>query len=327
VNGVRCGAWAMRGGLALALLATLVASLVGCARAARDGPLRPTTLPVAAAGDYDASLVSGGLTRTYHVHLPPAVATGKPLPLPLLLHGRLGDGAGQAKLTDFDAVADQYGFIAVYPDGYQRSWADGRGTTPADKAGVDDVAFPGAVLDAVEAKERVNTTRIYVAGMSNGGFMTERLGCDLARRFAAIAVVAANFDQRLAARCAPEHPLPAILIHGSDDPLVPEAGGDLNGAPLLSTPDTVARWAALAGCTPAPAAVALPTLVNDGASVTRATYAGCHGGAQVVYYDVLGGGHTWPGGLQYLPASVIGKTSRDLDASQTIWRFFAGYHL
>lgn len=120
--------------------------------------------------------------------------------------------------------------------------------------------------------------------------------------------------------------MPVILIHGSDDPLVPEAGGNLNGAQLLSTPETVARRAALAGCKVASAAP-LPILVNDGTSVTSATYAGCHGGAQVVYYEVLGGGHTWPGGLQYLPASIIGKASRNLDASATVWRFFAGYRL
>jgi polyhydroxybutyrate depolymerase len=277
--------------------------------------------------DYDASLSSGGLTRTYHVHLPPAASAGKPLPLLLALHGRLGDGAGQAKLTGFNAVTDQYGFIVVYPDGYQRSWADGRGTTPADRSGVDDVAFLGAILDQVMASEKVDASRVYAAGMSNGGFMTERLGCDLARRFAAIGIVAANFDQKLAARCAPSHPLPVLLIHGSDDPLVPEAGGPLEGEPVLSTADTVARWAALASCHATPAATQLPTPVDDGTSVTRSTYSGCAGGARVVYYDVSGGGHTWPGGFQYLPASIIGKTSHNLDASATIWQFFQGYHL
>ena len=311
-----------RRGLTVAALA-LALCLTGCARMAREAA------PTATAGggsDYDASLDSGGLTRTYHVHLPPAASAGKPLPLVLALHGRLGDGAGQAKLSGFNAVADQEGFIVVYPDGYQRSWADGRGTTPADNAGVDDVAFLGAALDAVMAKERVDATRVYVTGMSNGGFMTERLGCDLARRFAAIAVVAANFDQPLAARCAPSHPLPVLLIHGSDDPLVPEAGGLMDGEPVLSTADTVARWATLAGCGATPSGAQLPTLVNDGTSVARSTYSGCQGGAQVVFYNVSGGGHTWPGGYQYLPASLIGKTSRNLDASATIWRFFAGYH-
>ncbi len=318
----RMGSWRLRVA-ALALVMSVL--LAGCARGARGSA--PAVTPPASASDYDASLVSGGLTRTYHVHLPPVVSAGKPLPLLLALHGRLGDGAGQARLTDFNAVADRYDFIVVYPDGYQRSWADGRGTTPVDKAGVDDVTFLGAVLDAVMAEERVDASRVYVAGMSNGGFMTERLGCDLARRFAAIAVVAASFDQKLANRCAPSHPLPTLLIHGSDDPLVPEPGGLLDGEPVLSMADTVARWAALASCGATPVVTQLPILVNDGTSVTRSTYSGCHGSARVVYYDVLGAGHTWPDGFQYLPVSIIGKTSRNLDASATIWRFFQGYHL
>ncbi len=311
-------------GLTVATLALgIIALLAGCARGMRE----PVATATANGSGYDGSVVSGGLTRTYHVHLPPAASAGKPLPLLLALHGRLGDGAGQARLSGFNAVADQYGFIVVYPDGYQRSWADGRGTTPADKAGVDDVAFLGAVLDAVMGREKVDATRVYVAGMSNGGFMTERLGCDLARRFAAIAIVAANFDQRLAARCAPPHPLPVLLIHGADDPLVPETGGALDGEPVLSTDATVARWAALDGCGATPTVTQLPTLVNDGTSVQRSTYSDCQGGASVVYYNVSGGGHAWPGGLQYLPESIIGKTSRNMNASVTIWRFFASYHL
>ncbi|HEU0027957.1 MAG TPA: PHB depolymerase family esterase [Ktedonobacterales bacterium] len=312
--------------LMVAMLALgIVAPLTACAYGGR-GPVSTVTISPRVS-DYDVSLSSGGLARAYHVHLPPAASAGRPLPLLLALHGRLGDGAGQAKLASFNTVADRYGFIVVYPDGYQRSWADGRGTAPADKAEVDDVAFLGAVLDQVMASEKVDVSRVYAAGMSNGGFMTERLGCDLAKRFAAIAIVAANFDQKLAARCAPAHPLPVLLIHGSDDPLVPDAGGPLDGEPVLSTADAVARWVELAGCRGAPAVAQLPTLVDDGTSVTRSTYSGCAGGARVVYYDVTGGGHTWPDGLQYLPASIIGKTSRNLDASDAIWRFFRGDHL
>lgn len=309
----------------------LAICLAGCARARGGGSAgaTPTVTGVTTTGasDYTASLVSGGLTRTYLVHLPPAASAGRPLPLLLALHGRLGDGKGDAALTGFDAVADHYGFIVIYPDGYQRSWADGRGTSPADKAGVDDVAFLGALLDQIEAHQKVDAKRVYVAGMSNGGFMTERLGCDLAKRFAAFAIVAANFDQALAARCAPTHTLPALLIHGSLDPLVPAAGGPLEGEPVLSTVATVSRWASLAGCAPTPATTTLPTVVADGTSVQRATYTGCHSGVQVVYYDVVGGGHCWPDGLQYLPKAIIGVTSHNLDASATIWRFFASYHL
>jgi polyhydroxybutyrate depolymerase len=312
-------------GRTLASLALLAATLVGCARGVTDPLQTPTTPSVGS--NYDASLVSGGLTRTYHVHLPPAASAGKPLPLMLSLHGRLGDGLGQAQLSGFNAVADQAGFIVVYPDGYRRSWNDGRLATPANQDGVDDVAFLGAVLDAVEARNKVDTARVYVNGMSNGGFMTLTLGCQLAQRFAAIAVIAANFEEGLAARCAPSHALPALFIHGTDDPLVPAAGGSLNGATLLSTSETVARWAAITGCAPTPTLTSLPTIVNDGTSVTRSIYADCRGNTQVVFYNVAGAGHIWPDGPQYLPVAVIGKTSHNLDASAVIWQFCALYHL
>jgi polyhydroxybutyrate depolymerase len=297
----------------------LLVALLACGRG--------TPLLTAAARDYDASLAIGGLVRTYHVHVPPIVGARRTLPLVLSLHGRLGDGAGQSRLTHFSTVADAGGFIVVSPDGYQRSWADGRGTTPADQAGVDDVAFLSAVIDQVSAREPVDATRIYAAGMSNGGFMAERLACDLARRIAAIAVVGASLGPELAARCAPAHPMPVLLIHGSLDPLVPDAGGMLEGQPLLSLTDTAARWASLAGCATAPRVANLPIPEDDGTTITQLTYAPCQGGASVVFDNVVGGGHTWPGGLQYLPVSVIGKTSKNLDASQAIWSFCATYHL
>lgn len=281
----------------------------------------------ASAVNYDASLVSGGLTRTYHVHLPPAIHAGRPLPLLLALHGWLSSGLGLAKLTNMNAVADRYGFIVVYPDGYKRSWADGRGIRPADKAGVNDVAFLGAVLDQVMAKQKVDATRIYVTGMSNGGFMTERLGCDLSTRIAAIAVVAANFDLRLAARCAPSHPMPVLLIHGSEDPIVPAAGGRIDGEPVLSTAASARRWAILAGCDATPTVTDLPTESAEVTSIQRSIYTGCRSGAQVIYYDVIGAGHVWPGSARSLHTASAGTAPGSLDASTVIWQFLQSYHL
>ncbi|HET9111678.1 MAG TPA: hypothetical protein VFN78_12695 [Ktedonobacterales bacterium] len=192
------------------------------------------------------------------------------------------------------------------------------------------MGFLGAVLDQVMAREQVDATRFYATGMSTGGFMTERLGCALAQRFVAIAVVAvvaATFDQTLAARCSPAHPLPVLLTHGSADPLVPGAGGLVNEATILSIDGAVSRWASVDGCSATPVMTTLPVVVQDGTSIQRSTYTGCRGGAQVVYYNVLGGGHTWPGGTQYLPAAGVGRTSRSLDASPVIWQFFQRFHL
>ena len=129
-----------------------------------------STAPPASAQRTDSShpLAVGGRDRTYTLHLP-ALRDGRPLPLVVLLHGRLGTGAGMARLTSFDAIADSVGILVAYPDGWRRSWADGRMGTPADRQGVDDVAFVLAMIDDIARTVPIDRHRIYVAGISNGG--------------------------------------------------------------------------------------------------------------------------------------------------------------
>jgi polyhydroxybutyrate depolymerase len=262
------------------------------------------------------------LTRTYTVYLPAGYTPGKAWPLVLALHGRLGDGAGMRTLTHFDTVADQHGFLVVYPDGYRRSWADGRGTTPADQAGVDDVAFLRLLIGVMVTRYHADAARVYVTGISNGGFMTQRLGCDLAGELAGIAAVAATFPVNLS--CHPARPIPYLLMQGTDDPLVPYAGGTISDdhGQGLSASDSFAKWATLDSCTPPIAQHTLPDIVNDGTHASYEEYATCAGNVQAIFYTITNGGHTWPGGLQYLPAAIVGKTTRQLDASEVIWQFF-----
>ena len=118
------------------------------------------------------------------------------------------------------------------------------------------------------------------------------------------------------------------MIHGDADPLVAWNGGPVAGSGnrgrVLSVADTVSRWVALDGCATTPTVTAVPDLApNDGTTTSHEVYGGCRAGAQVELYAVANGGHTWPGGFQYLPERTIGKTSRDFDASETIWAFFA----
>ena len=111
--------------LSLAVLAVCVA---GCG--VRE-------VSAASARDLPGTFRSGGMDRTYTLHVPP----GDPVGLVLSLHGGGGTGTGQRGLTDFDAVADANNLVVVYPDGYDKSWADGRGASPADRHHIDDVGF------------------------------------------------------------------------------------------------------------------------------------------------------------------------------------------
>ena len=91
----------------------------------------------------------------------------------------------------------------------------------------------------------------------------------------------------------------------------------------LSTDDTIAFWVAANDCDPLPQSEWLPDLdPQDETRISRDTYAECSNGERVVLYTVDGGGHTWPGGPQYLPKFSIGPVSRDLHAGKVIWEFF-----
>jgi polyhydroxybutyrate depolymerase len=117
-----------------------------------------------------------------------------------------------------------------------------------------------------------------------------------------------------------------MMVMGDKDPLVPYNGGNvgnLPGSKVLSAQDTIKFWASKNGCTANPSDSTLPDQdPADGTLVKREEYKSCRDNASVVLYTVQGGGHTWPGGLQYLPETTIGKTSRDFNASEEIWKFF-----
>jgi polyhydroxybutyrate depolymerase len=248
-------------------------------------------------------------------------------PLVLVLHGGGGNGFGMSRLTHFSQVADEGGFVALYPDGIGSFWADGRGVTDADERGTDDVGFLMALLDATAEQVAVDPARIFAAGISNGGFMAQRLACERAGRFAAIASVGASMPERLSLGCRPDRPVSAVFIHGTEDPLIPYEGGLATGrsgrsAVLLSARASAARWAELCHCSGEPDEVALPNPSDDGTRLVHTRYTSGDG-AEVGLITVQGGGHTWPGGIQYAPARMIGRTSRAVDASQYIWEFFA----
>jgi polyhydroxybutyrate depolymerase len=275
--------------------------------------------PGPAPRDYTRSLQFDGLMRTCYVHLPPGYDGSRAVPLVLALHGMGGDGAGMARLTHFNTVADQGGFIVVYPDGLKRRWSFGKFPL---LGGIDDVGFIGALVMVLSGDLRIDPARIYALGMSNGGGLIDLLACQRADLFAAVVVVAATISSFLTHLCRPARAVSVLMIHGTDDPLVPFAGGGRRRQLLLSAPATAQHWARMAGCAPTPTVTYLPDRANDGTRVRREVYSGGPDGAEVVLYVIEGGGHTWPGGIPYLPERIIGRTSRQMDASQVIWEFF-----
>lgn len=275
----------------------------------------------ASARDHVETLTVDGRLRRYVVHVPQGDAAA-PRPLLLALHGGGGRAEGMDRLTGLDTLADRTGVIVVYPQGLDRHWNDGRATI---RHKVDDVAFIRAVLDRVEREWPVDTRRVGATGISNGGIFVERLGCDLADRFSLIAPVAGSLARDYQPDCHPARPLAVLQFDGTDDPIVPYAGGSVagfgglgEGGVVMSVDDTTAFWSQANGCRVAGPEQPLPMVADDGTRVSRRAWTGCRAGGALVRYRIEGGGHTWPGGWQYLPERFIGRTTRQIDASATV---------
>jgi len=267
----------------------------------------------------------GGVDRTFYVHEPPGRA--RDLPLVLVFHGGGGwgseKGKGIARLTELAALADEQHFRVVFPNSVSGNWNDGRVFDGAATA--DDIGFVDAIL--AHFASTTDATRIYATGASNGGFFTLRLACERADRFAAFAPVIATLPTTL--ECKPSRPVSVMFVPGTKDPWVHWDGGTVANqrGSSRSVEETLRIFSEVDRCPPAPEARLLPdTDPNDGTRV-RETRTDCADGSEIVLLAVEGGGHTWPGGFQYLPESIIGPTSHDIEASAEIWKFFSAHTL
>ena len=283
-----------------------------------------TASAVTLAAPVSETLKSGGDLRNYWLVRPEGLEKTKPAPLLMVLHGSAGSGEDMMTVTQrgFERLADKEKFVVVYPDALERRWNDQGGT-------VDDVGFLLAIVDKLVADGLVDKNRIYVAGISNGGMMAQRLACEQADRIAGIATVAGGLPEPLQATCKPARALPVLVIHGTEDPIVPWSGGAVAGfedfGKVLSARETAKFWAANNRCGAGGVIAAEPDRdPKDGTRVKMEIFASCPVGAAVKLAAVEGGGHTWPGGYQYLPERFIGRTSQDVDANMLIWDFFKG---
>ncbi|MBN1674820.1 MAG: hypothetical protein JXR37_27490, partial [Kiritimatiellae bacterium] len=283
----------------------------------------------------EGSLTHDGLTRTYRLYIPASRDEAVPAPLLMALHGGLGDAERMEQLTQrtFNALADRDGFVVVYPEGIERHWNDGRRNVSyrAHKEKIDDVGFLCALIDRLVSEWNADPARIYMTGASNGAMLTQRFAFEHAERVAAIAPVMGTIPLDLVGTCEPAAPVPVLIINGTDDPLVPWAGGEIGTQRRkigkgVSIPEAVQFWATRNGCAAQPETALLPDACpEDGTRVKRDIYRARTGDADAVLYTIEGGGHTWPGGWQYLSERLVGRTCRDIDACELIWAFFRGH--
>jgi len=299
---------------------SLLAAVLGFSSIAFLAASRGQPLP---AGDTKQSLQVGSVTRDYALHVPSNLPVDAKVPLLLVFHGGGGHAWRMSKFTKFNEVADENGFVVVYPEAVNKSWDDTRGLSKAD-----DVGFVRALIEHLEKDFPIDSSRVYATGISNGGFFSNRLACELSDKIAAVAAVAATMPTTLPENCRPARPISVMYMNGTKDPLVPINGGTV-GANLglqrgecISLADAIRFWTKWDGTSRTPEIDQVPDRVDDGTHVKREVYGGGKSGTEIVVYRIEGGGHTWPGGSQYLPKMMVGKASQQIDAAQVIWDFF-----
>ena len=281
-------------------------------------------------------IVHDNLRRKFTVYTPASFDRSMKMPALIALHGRGSNRRGMMIVTrkGFNRLADKDGFLVVYPEGIRLNWNDGRRDEEAkDRAhreNIDDVGFISALIDFMIAEYNSDPQRIYVTGISNGAMMAYRLACELSQRIAAIAPVDGNIPYLLVDKCSPSEPISVLAINNVLDPLVPFKGGEIYNhskrlklGKVLSVKESIEFWVTRNRCLKDPIITEIPDKdPGDATRVVKQEYNHGSNGTEVTLYTIEGGGHTWPGGFQYLPERKIGKTSRDIDANEIIWTFF-----
>ena len=307
-----------------------------CERVGIDGP-----------GDVTCRM-EGWPGRNVLVHTPAGWDGASKLPLVVARHGHSGtkDGFDRSTCEDGETgganclttVADDEGFAVVYADGtggflgLGRSWNAGGGEEglrcvgdPACEDGVDDVAYDDDLFSLVTAILPIDASRVYATGMSNGAAMSHRLACERSERYAAIVTVAGANQASGFPGCSPTVPVPVLHIHGTDDRCWGYEGavgwtceGDQAGD-FVTVAASMDFWATANGCDGDAAETPLPDLADDGQTTTRLVWPECEAATEHLRVDA--GGHTWPGGWQYLDAETIGPVTLDFSASREAWAF------
>jgi polyhydroxybutyrate depolymerase len=272
-----------------------------------------------------------GLTRSFHYYAP--VDLEPDSAVIFVFHGSRGDGRMMRRATyfEFDRLADEHGFMVVYPDGYRNHWNDCRksGAYEAKLENVDDAGYVRAMLSFLRKEYRVDPEKVFAVGISNGGHMAYRLALETPALIRGVVAIAASMpaDQNLS--CEPSNAAVAVMIiNGSEDSINPFEGGEVTLLGMWGTRGEVKSsvasaeyWAALAGHSTEPFEYRYPDAVPEDNSVAIHTVWSGADRPEVGLISVYGGGHTIPHPVAESPR-FLGPVNRDFVAVDDIWRFF-----
>jgi polyhydroxybutyrate depolymerase len=250
-----------------------------------------------------------GRRRSYLLHVPSGYTGARQLPVVVTLHGYGQTAEEQLALSDFPALADRDRFVVVAPESLGRGWD----FSPPSS----DYTFIRSLTAALPSVACVDPHRFYATGISEGAAVVFALACTNVGDFAAYGAVAGAFYWP---QCDGAPPRPIVYFHGTADPLVPINGGQIAGGTVAPARTSMATWAAHNGCQSGPRQSAVTS------DVTLLTWTGCQDGADVDYYVIADGGHSWPGAPPAIARAAgtnLGRTTESISASQIMWDFFA----
>ena len=262
----------------------------------------------------------GNLLRYYYIHLPHPEAQGASSVL-FNLHGYGSNALSQMQYGDFRSLANtkENNFILIHPQGAplntaltssESHWNSGGWTIGST---VDDVDFINTIIRFISQKYNINQDRIYSTGMSNGGFMSYHLACNLSSKIAAVASVTGSMSVQTYDDCNPSHPTSVLQVHGTLDGTVPLNGNSALG--MESIYDVIEFWRSFNSCIIEPV-INTTDYFDLGYSVEHQTFNDCLNNNQVELYIVDGMWHTWPR-----------EDNFGISASNIIWDFINTYDI
>ena len=268
----------------------------------------------------NASITHDGIERDYILYVPEIYDGSTAVPLVLNFHGFGSSASQQMFYGDFRDIANTEGFLLVHPEGTtfigNQFWNVG---FPGISSTIDDVGFTEALIDELATLYTIDLDRVYATGMSNGGFMSFLLACQLSEKIAAVASVTGSMTQDTFDDCNAQLPTPVLQIHGTEDDVVLYNENNLS----LPIPDVISYWVDHNNCETTPTTTTLPDVdVSDGSTIEHSVYEDGDNGITTEHMKVIGGGHTWPGSV----LNTAG-TNQDIDASMEIWLFFSRYDI
>jgi polyhydroxybutyrate depolymerase len=333
-----------------ALVLLVGAALLGVGSTA--GASVPSSQPVLTpqSGSYVFTLTFDGVPRDYRLHVPPAAASGRPLPLVLNLHGATQNAQLEEITSDMDPNADMNGYLVAYPDGTriatvltpdpvaknaQYGWNAGECCGLPVTKHIDDVGFLLKVIADIASKTPVDLRRVNMTGISNGGMMAYAMAAEASGHVAAVSSVSGQVE---IPRIHPTRPVPTMEFHSVDDPIA-----KFNGTPnhnhllRLSVMEGINQWVKADACHPKPVTgtsiVGAAGSISAGETATPITYTHCRSGAEVALWRFTGSGHVWPGSpLNMGPKknwilAGVGRGIVLVNADETMWQFFEKYSL